>query len=122
MTTRLLGRLFAVLVFAVAMSVAQPAHATALSVSGSCAVTGYYAPDPTHYGTFSCTAIGSGGTGGYSYRWTVFTWCCGDPYFGSGPTITGNCQWGTFRFFTVYVTDSSGATASSGASINCAHP
>jgi len=123
MAARLFGRLFAVLVFAVAMSVAQPAHATALTVSSaSCAVTGYYAPDPTHYGTFSCTATASGGTGSYSYSWTVFTWCCGDQFYGTGPTITGNCAWGSVRIFTVTVTDSGNATASKGASVNCTHP
>ena len=123
MAARLLVRLLAVLVFAFTMSVAQPAHAAALTVSSAtCAVTGYYAPDPANYGTFSCTATASGGTGGYSYTWTVFTWCCGDPYYGSGPTITGNCKWGTVRSFTVYVTDSSGATASKGTGVGCTKP
>jgi hypothetical protein len=120
MATRLFGRLFAVLVFAFAMSVAQPAHATALTVSSAtCTVTGYYAPDPANYGTFSCTATASGGAGAYSYRWTVWSWLGGDANYGSGQTITGNCKWGTIRSFTVYVTDSSGATASSGAAANC---
>ncbi len=123
MAARLFSRLFAVLVFAVAMSVAQPASATALTVSSAtCAVTGYYAPDPANYGTFSCTATASGGTGSYSYSWTVFSFCCGDSYYGSGPTITGNCKWGTVRIFTVYVTDSGGATASKGTSVNCTRP
>src|SRR3954468_7290438 len=117
MATRLLVRLLAVLAFAFTMSVATPAHATALTVnSASCAVTGYYAPDPTHYGTFSCTATASGGTGSYvNYRWTVWSWLGGDAYYGSGQTITGNCAWNTYRLFNVTVTDSSGATASGGA-------
>ncbi|HEY0167379.1 MAG TPA: hypothetical protein VGB75_10090 [Jatrophihabitans sp.] len=123
MVARLSVRLLAVLLFAAAMSVAQPAHASTLTVnSATCAVTGYYAPDPANYGTFSCTATASGGTGSYSYSWTVFSWCCGDSYYGSGPTITGNCKWGTARIFTVYVTDSSGAMASKGATVNCTRP
>lgn len=123
MAARLFVRLFAVLAFVVTMAVAQPAHATTLTVnSAPCVITGYYAPDPANYGTFSCTANASGGTGGYSYSWTVFAWCCGDSYYGSGQTITGNCKWGTVRVFTVYVTDSSGATASKGTSINCTRP
>jgi hypothetical protein len=123
MAARLFVRLLAVLAFAFTMSVAQPAEATTLTVnSASCVVTGAYAPDPTHYGTFSCTAAASGGTGSYSWRWTVFTWCCGDQYWASTQTITGNCAWGTVRIFTVYVTDSSGATASKGAAANCTHP
>ncbi|HEV2886941.1 MAG TPA: hypothetical protein VGX49_08540 [Jatrophihabitans sp.] len=119
----MIARLLAVVAFAITMAVAQPAHATALTVnSAPCTITGYYAPDPANYGTFSCTAYASGGTGGYTYRWTVFTWCCGDPYYGSGQTITGNCKWGTSRLFTVYVTDSSGATASKGTAIGCTKP
>ena len=124
MVARLFVRLLAVLAFVFAMSVAQPAYATALTVdSVTCVITGYYAPDPTHYGTYSCTANASGGTGTYTnYRWTVFTWCCGDPYFGSGQTVYGNCAWGTYRFHNVTVTDSSGATAGGAGNINCAHP
>jgi hypothetical protein len=122
MAVRLFGRMFAVLVFAVALAAAQPASAAALTVSTSCSVTGYYAPDPANYGTFSCTAVASGGSGGYSYTWNVFSFCCGDAYWGSGPTITGNCKWGTSRLFIVYVSDSAGATTSKGASVNCVRP
>lgn len=122
MATRLIVRLLAVLTFAFTMSVAAPASATALSVSASCAVTGYYAPDPANYGTFSCTAVASGGTPGYSYTWNVFSFCCGDAYWGSGPTITGNCKWGGNRLFFVYVTDSAGATTNTGASVTCTRP
>jgi hypothetical protein len=119
----MIARLLAVVAFAVTMTFAPPAHATALTVnSAPCVITGYYAPDPTHYGTFSCTANVSGGTGSYSYRWTVFTWCCGDQYWASTQTITGNCAWGSIRIFDVYVTDSAGAMASKGTSINCTHP
>jgi len=119
----MIARLLAVVAFALTMTLAPPAHATALTVnSAPCAVTGYYAPDPANYGTFSCTANVSGGTGSYSYTWTVFSFCCGDAYYGSGQTITGNCRWGTVRIFTVYVTDSSNATASKGTSISCTHP
>ncbi|MEO6503909.1 MAG: hypothetical protein ABIQ09_18635 [Jatrophihabitantaceae bacterium] len=123
MTARLPVRLLAVLLFLFAMSVAQPAHAATLTVtSASCSMTGVYAPDPTHYGTFSCTAYASGGTGGYSYRWTVWSWLGGDANYGSGQTITGNCQYNSPRYFTVYVTDSSGARASGSASIGCPRP
>lgn len=123
MVTRLSGRLLAVLLFMFTMSVAPPAQATTLTVtSATCGITGAYAPDPANYGTFSCTATASGGTGSYSYRWTVVTWCCGDQYWASTQTITGNCVWGTVRIFTVYVTDSAGATASGGTSINCTRP
>lgn len=123
MASRLFVRLFAALLFLFTMSVAQPASAATLTVSSaSCSVTGYYAPDPANYGTFSCTATASGGTGSYSYRWTVFTWCCGDQYWANTQTMTGNCKWGTVRTFTVTVTDSSGATASKGASVGCTRP
>ncbi len=123
MAARLFVRIFAVLAFAFTMSVAQPAQASTLTVnSAPCVITGYYAPDPANYGTFSCTANASGGTGSYSYYWTVFTWCCGDQYWASTQTITGNCKWGTVRIFNVTVTDSSGATASKGTSINCTRP
>jgi hypothetical protein len=118
----MIARLLAVIAFVITMTVAQPAHATALTVSATCAMTGVYAPDPANYGTFSCTATATGGSGGYSYRWTVFTWCCGDQYWASTRTITGNCKWNTVRSFTVYVTDSAGATASTGAGIYCARP
>lgn len=116
----MITRLLAVIGFVVTMAVAQPADAATLTVSSAtCTVTGYYAPDPANYGTFSCTATASGGTGGYSYRWTVSSWCCPEQNYGSGPTITGNCRWKTIRSFTVYVTDSSGATASKGTAVDC---
>jgi hypothetical protein len=119
----MIPRLLAAIALVVTMAVAQPAEAATLTVSSAtCQITGYYAPDPANYGTFSCTATATGGTGGYSYTWTVFTWCCGDPYYGSGPTITGNCKWGSPRYFTVYVKDSSGATASKGTGIGCTRP
>ncbi|HEX8303624.1 MAG TPA: hypothetical protein VF612_02010 [Jatrophihabitans sp.] len=122
MTARLFARLVAVLAFVFTMSVAPAAHASPLTVSASCVVTGPYAPDPANYATFSCTANPSGGTGSYSYYWTVFTWCCGDQYWASTQTITGNCKWNTVRIFNVYVTDSSGAATSASATANCRKP
>jgi len=123
MAARLLVRLLAIVAFAFTMSVATPAQAATLTVtSAPCTVTGYYAADPANYGTFSCTAYASGGTGGYSYRWTVWSWLGGDAYYGSGQTITGNCKWGTYRMFEVYVTDSSGATASKSTAVGCTRP
>ena len=117
-----LFRLLAVLLFAVATSLAGPAHASTLTVTASCVVTGPYAPDPAHYATFSCTANPSGGTGSYGYYWTVFTWCCGDQYWASTQTITGNCKWDSARIFHVSVTDSSGAMTGTGATANCRRP
>ncbi|HEX8079208.1 MAG TPA: hypothetical protein VF557_03255 [Jatrophihabitans sp.] len=120
MAARLPVRLFAVLLFAFAMSVAQPAHAATLTVNSvSCAQTGAYAPDPTHYGTYSCTANVSGGTGGNTYTWTVSNgWYTGSTFVG-GQTITGVCKYNTLRSNGVTVRDSSGATASGGSGLVC---
>lgn len=120
MAARLSVRLLAVLLFAFVMAVAQPASAATLTVNSvSCAQTGLYAPDPANYGTYSCTANVSGGTGGNTYTWTVSTgWSPGGTFVG-GQTITGNCKHNTVRINQVTVRDSSGATASGTGSVVC---
>jgi hypothetical protein len=116
----MIARLLAVLVFVLTVSVAQPAHAATLTLNSvTCVQTGALASDPTHYGTYSCTANVSGGTGGNTYTWTVSNgWYTGGTFTG-GQTITGNCKYYTVRNNEVTVRDSSGATASGGASLVC---
>jgi hypothetical protein len=108
----MIARLLAVIAFVFAMSAAQPAHASTLTLSSvTCVGTGAYAPDPTNYGTYSCTANVSGGTGGNTYLWTVATgWSSGSTFYG-GQTINSVCKYGTGRINRVTVTDSSGASA-----------
>jgi hypothetical protein len=119
MFARPLTRLLAVLTLFLAMAVAQPASAATLTTTASCVYTGPYPSDPVHYAAFSCTAYPSGGTGSYSYYWTLFTWCCGDTYQGNTKTINKGCPWGSHYIFFVDVTDSSGATAHASAGIFC---
>lgn len=116
----MIARLLAVLTLFATMAVAQPAHATTLTVNSvSCVQTGALASDPANYGTYSCTANVSGGTGGNTYMWTVYNgWYNGYPSPG-GQTITGNCKYNTVRFNDVTVKDSSGATASGSGAIVC---
>jgi hypothetical protein len=116
----MIARLVAVLLFGLAMSVAQPAHASTLTVNSvNCVQTGAYAPDPANYGTYSCTANVSGGTGSYSYTWTVSTgWYPGSTFSG-GQTINGVCKYNTVRINQVTVQDSSGATASGSGAVVC---
>lgn len=123
MVARLSVRLVAVLLFVLAVSAAQPAYASTLTVNSvTCWQTGSYPADPANYGTYSCTANVSGGTGSYSYIWTVATgWSPGGSFPG-GQTINGNCKYNTVRFNSVTVTDSSGATASGSSYIMCTRP
>lgn len=116
----MIARLVAVLTFALTVTLAEPAHASTLTVhSVTCAQTGAYAPDPANYGTYSCTANVSGGTGSYSYVWTVSTgWSPGGSFSG-GQTINGVCKYNTVRINEVTVTDSAGATASGTGSVVC---
>jgi hypothetical protein len=123
MVARLSLRLVAVLLVVCAVAAAQPAHAATLTVNSvTCWQTGTYPADPANYGTYACTANVSGGTGSYSYTWTVSTgWSPGGTFSG-GQTITGNCKYNTVRINSVTVTDSSGATASGTGSIVCTRP
>lgn len=116
----MVARLVAVLVFAVTVLLAEPAHASTLTVNSvTCVQTGAYAPDPANYGTYSCTANVSGGTGGNTYYWTVSTgWSAGGSFYG-GQTINGVCKYNTVRINEVKVTDSSGATAYGSGSVFC---
>ena len=116
----MVARLVAVLTFALTLAVAQPAYASTLTVNSvSCAQTGAYASDPNNYGTYSCTANVSGGTGGNTYTWTVSTGWGPGYTFSGGQTITGVCKYNTVRTNQVTVRDSSGATASGTGSVVC---
>ena len=114
----MIARLLATFALLVTMAVAQPAEAATLTVNSvTCVVTGTYTPDPIHYGTYSCTASVSGGTGSYvSYTWTIENLWSGSSYsFAGGKTITGNCQYNVYRRYGVAVKDSAGATATGSA-------
>jgi hypothetical protein len=116
----MVARIIAVLMFVATMTVASPADATALTVdSVTCWATGSYPSDPANYGTYSCAASVSGGTGSYSYSWWVSSgWSSGGPWPG-GQTMNGVCKYGQLRINQVTVTDSSHATASGSAGIVC---
>jgi hypothetical protein len=116
----MVARLVAVLAFALVVPLAQPAHASTLTVNSvTCVQTGAYPGDPANYGTYSCTANVSGGTGGYTYVWTVSTGWYPGYSFSGGQTIDGVCKYNTLRINEVTVTDSSGAQASGGGSLFC---
>jgi hypothetical protein len=116
----MVARVVAALLFALIVPLAEPAHASTLTVSSvACAQTGAYAGDPANYGTYSCTANVSGGTGSYSYVWTVSTGWYPGYSFSGGQTITGVCKYNTVRINEVKVTDSAGATAYGTGSLVC---
>lgn len=123
MVARVSVRLLAVLLIVLAVSAAQPAHASTLTVNSvTCVQTGTYPGDPANYGTYACTANVSGGTGSYTYTWTVSNgWYNGGTFVG-GQTITGNCKYNTVRINQVTVTDSSGAAANGSGAIVCQRP
>jgi len=93
-------RLFAVLLFAFAVSATPPAHASTLSVSLYCI--------PLGWGQAECHAVVSGGTGTYtSYVWTP------TPHGGNGgDSAIIYCRPYTYNEILLTVTDSSGATGS----------
>ena len=114
-----LSRLLAVLLFVFAMSATPPAHATTLTVSMSCGITGPY-PGYPGFSAYSCTAYPSGGTGSYTaYTWTVYSGWYNSHTYAGAQTENFGCKHNTVRYQDVTVTDSSGATASASGGCYC---
>lgn len=119
----MIRRLFAIALFALAVSTAQPAHATTLSIdSAGCDIQSYSG----YYGYYTCYAYVSGGTGSYvSYTWNVYSTRESVSRVTTYGTIERTCYsgpgWGgSNEEFSVEVTvrDSAGATASTYAAYN----
>lgn len=111
----MITRLFAVMLFALAVVAAQPAHAATLTI------TDLYC-EGIGSGRYFCTSTVSGGAGGNTYTWTrkqigsiataTFTTS------GSNTGVRG-CSSGYSYDITLTVRDSAGATASANSSFYC---
>lgn len=109
----MLRRLFAVLLFALAVSAAQPAHASTLTV-GLLSCEGIGGGNTT--ARFYCEGSVSGGVGGNTYTWsmggTQTNWA-------DGSSLYGYCRVGKSSLVQFTVRDSSGATASASTTFYC---
>lgn len=103
----MLRRLFAALLFAVAVSAATPAHASTLTI------TSFECDETSGGSTFWCSTTVSGGRIGFMYTWSPHTVNTRPP---STTTTTSYHQFscsigGPEVYVYVTVTDSSGASA-----------
>lgn len=107
----MVARLFAVLLFACAVVAVKPVAAVdPLTIT-------FMRCESNGGGRFSCYAQVSGGVPGYSYTWS-------SQQFGATWTTTtgstaGGCTVGRTYYVNLTVTDSAGATASSGSGFYC---
>lgn len=95
-------RLFAVALFALAVSTAQPAHAAALTVDINCQRTSGYDYD---YSNFSCDVRVDGGTYQYNYAWNALVNDASFSYATGDGVVTGRCQRGYDKSVTLQVSD-----------------
>lgn len=107
-------RLFAVLLFAVAVSAATPAHAATLTIDVLDCNSLRNGRKTTG---FLCEAYVSGGTGGNTYTWSVRALSQED--WANGSTLNSQCSVGTWQSVQLTVRDSSGARATPSRSFYC---
>lgn len=102
----MLKRLLAVALFALAISTAQPAHASTVAVGLDCANYGYY----NGFSRIGCSPYIVGATGTLTAVWTVSRPGYSYTVTNNGEDLIFNCVVGTYYAVSLTVTDSVGAT------------